>query len=61
MSKAFDAAKRKGANARRAGMDETANPYVDLRTGKGAITFARAFRRAWSEGWREADREAPAS
>lgn len=56
MSRALDGAERKGAEARRAGRPRRANPYPDLRTNKGAITWSRAFRTAWDSGWTKADR-----
>ena len=62
MNKAIIGAKRKGWEARRAGMPQSANPYGDERTHNGSVTFSRAFLRAWNEGWREGagcDCEAP--
>ncbi len=52
-NKALLAAMEKGRQARRSGLSEYSNPYPDLRTERGSITFSRAFRRFWVEGWRE--------
>lgn len=54
MSKALEGAKRKGREARAAGLPESACPYEDKRGGRHGqiITYSRAFIRAWLEGWR---------
>ena len=60
MNKALEGAKRKGREAREAGLPESACPYGDKRGGRHGhmITFSRAFIRAWLEGYRgvEVDR-----
>jgi hypothetical protein len=48
MSKALDAATRRGYADGYAGKHR--NPYPDYRTVGGQVTFSRAFRRAWQEG-----------
>lgn len=54
MSKAFDGAYRKGAEARAAGKTEADCPYHDKRTWRGSVTFSRSFRKEWLKGFRGA-------
>lgn len=44
----------KGARAQEAGDPESACPYRDRRTSRGAITWSRSFIIAWLDGWRAA-------
>jgi ribosome modulation factor len=48
----IEGARKKGAEAAKAGLPVTACPYEDRRTSKGRQTWARAFRNAWLEGHR---------
>ena len=50
MSRQTDTAFRKGMTARRDGAGRLENPYRDLRTDRGGVTFSRAFRKRWFEG-----------
>ena len=53
-NKAFESAKQKGRDARRAGLPISACPYEDKRNNyRNGNTFSRAFMNAWIEGWRE--------
>jgi hypothetical protein len=54
-NKAIEGARTKGRLARRAGLPITKNPYLDVRTTRGAVTFSRAFLRAWNNGWKVED------
>lgn len=47
-----DAAERKGREAARAGLPESACPYKDKRKDDGRLTFSRAWRNAWLRGYR---------
>lgn len=42
----------RGADAARAGLEESACPYPDRRTYHGAITWSRSWRRQWLAGFR---------
>ena len=53
----FRTAWRKGWEARQEGLPRSRNPYLDLRTDRGSITFSRAWRNTWDDGWLAADRE----
>jgi hypothetical protein len=51
MSKALEAAKRKGTEAAKAGKPRRCR-YEDKRGGyNNMVTFSRAFRKAWFEGY----------
>ena len=50
----FATAYRNGAQAHRDGKRERTNPYWDLRTDRGSVTFSRAWQHAWRDGWRSA-------
>lgn len=55
----FDGAFIKGYQAFQEGNAGTPyNPYEDIRTDRGQVTFARAFIRAWDEGYAAAEKEA---
>lgn len=40
----------KGVRAGWKGYPETVNPYGDVRTWRGCVTFGRAFMRCWEQG-----------
>lgn len=56
---AFEGAERKGREAAEAGQPESACPYGDHRTWRGAVTFSRGFIRAWLKGHREVTGRCP--
>ena len=53
MNRALEAAKKKGHQAGLEGKDIRACPYEDWRTGRGSVTWSRAFIHAWFDGFRE--------
>lgn len=54
---AFCGAYRKGWEAGRDSLPETACPYGDKRNSSGKITWSRSFICAWMDGWRAGDGE----
>ena len=56
-SNGFRGAFRRGYLARVDGEPSHRNPYDDLRTSRGGITYSRAFMRAWYDGWTAAEAE----
>ena len=59
MNPAMASAYRKGMQAHAGGQPITACPYGDQRTGRGAVTFSRAFIKAWGRGWKDAEAGLP--
>lgn len=47
----LNSAYRRGVAAFAAGLALASNPYPDLRTAAGKVTFSRAYRNAWQGGW----------
>lgn len=52
MNRALAHANQRGFRAALAGDAVTACPYEDLRTGRGAVTYSRAFVNEWHRGWK---------
>jgi ribosome modulation factor len=51
MNKALETAFQRGYEDGFKGKSKSSNPYPDIRTEGGQVTFSRAFRNAWQEGW----------
>ena len=50
-NKALVIAYQKGWRASAEGKPKTSNPYPDLKTRQGRVTFSRAFRNYWERGY----------
>lgn len=50
-NKALIAAFNRGREDYINGKSKDANPYPDVRTSRGGVTYARAFRNHWERGW----------